>query len=313
MQKQLPIINDGDSIVPYKKAMEANMKKFGKILVAVLMLATLVGACFAFTACNKTEATKVKVIDIELTEESYAFALKKGDTVMADAANSLLAELKANGELDNIVNAFFEGTATFTYENPASKDGCLVVATNAQFPPFEYKQGNKFTGVDIQIAKLLADKLGKTLYVDDMDFDAALLSVSGVNPTADLAMAGITVNEERLKTMDFTDTYYTSAQVIIVKENDKTFDNCKTAADVENILKAQSKSYTIGTQNGTTGFMYSNGDEGFGYDGFGNLTTAGYQNGALAVQDLSKGKINAVIIDKQPALMISKSVNANIK
>lgn len=289
------------------------MKKFFKIMVAVLLLATLVGACFAFTACNKDETTKVKVIDIELTEESYAFALRKGDTEMANVANELLAELKENNELDNIITSFFEGTATFTYTNPVSKDGCLVVATNAQFPPFEYKQGNKFTGIDIQIAKLLADKLGKTLYVDDMDFDAALLSVSGINPTADLAMAGITVNDERLETMDFTNTYYTSAQVIIVRENDTTFDNCKTVEDVENILKQQSKSYTIGTQNGTTGFMYSNGDEGFGYPGFTNLTTAGYQNGALAVQDLSKGKVNAVIIDKQPAIMISASVNANIK
>ena len=289
------------------------MKKFFKIMVAVLLLATLVGACFAFTACNKDETTKVNVIDIELTEESYAFALRKGDTEMANVANELLAELKENNELDNIITSFFEGTATFTYTNPVSKDGCLVVATNAQFPPFEYKQGNKFTGIDIQIAKLLADKLGKTLYVDDMDFDAALLSVSGINPTADLAMAGITVNDERLETMDFTNTYYTSAQVIIVRENDTTFDNCKTVEDVENILKQQSKSYTIGTQNGTTGFMYSNGDEGFGYPGFTNLTTAGYQNGALAVQDLSKGKVNAVIIDKQPAIMISASVNANIK
>lgn len=289
------------------------MKKFFKIMVAVLLLATLVGACFAFTACNKNDDKKVKVIDIELTEESYAFALKKGDTEMAAVANELLAELQANGQLDSIITSFFEGTTEFTYTNPVSKDGCLVVATNAQFPPFEYKQGNKFTGIDIQIAKLLADKLGKTLYVDDMDFDAALLSVSGANPTADLAMAGITVNAERLETMDFTNTYYTSAQVIIVREDDTTFDNCNTYEDVENILKQQSKSYTIGTQNGTTGFMYSNGDEGFGYPGFTNLTTAGYQNGALAVQDLSAGKINAVIIDKQPAIMISASVNANVK
>lgn len=286
------------------------MKKVSKIMIVVLALACIVGAVFAFAACNDTEATKVKVIDIELTTESYAFAVEKGDAEMLAVANELLDELEASGELEEIINSFFNGTADFTYTNPASKDGCLVVSTNAQFPPFEYTDGNKFTGVDIQIASLLAEKMGKTLYVDDMEFDAALLSVS--NGQSDIAMAGITVNDERLETMDFTDTYYDSAQVIIVKENDTTFDNCTSAEEVEAILKEQAKSYTIGTQNGTTGFMYSAGDEGFGYDGFGNLTTNGYSNGALAVQDLSNGRINAVIIDKQPALMISSSVNSRI-
>ena len=291
------------------------MKKFSKILVIVLALATLVGACFAFAACNNNEgATKVKVLDFALTEEAYAFAVPKGDTEMLNAANELLDELKSSGQLAEIINSFFEGTATFTYTNPASSDGCLVVATNAQFPPFEYTSGNSFTGIDMQIAFLLAEKLGRTLYIADMEFDAALLSMGNATlaPTADIAMAGITVNAERLQTMDFTNTYYNSAQVIIVRENDTTFDNCTTADEIEAVLAQQNISYTIGTQNGTTGFMYSHGDEGFGYDGFTNLTTRGYSNGALAVQDLSNGVINAVIIDRQPALMISGNINSRI-
>lgn len=291
------------------------MKKFSKILVIVLALATLVGACFAFAACNDNEgATKVKVLDFALTEEAYAFAVPKGDTEMLNAANELLDELESTGQLAEIINSFFEGTATFTYTNPASSDGCLVVATNAQFPPFEYTSGNSFTGIDMQIAFLLAEKLGRTLYIADMEFDAALLSMGNATlaPTADIAMAGITVNAERLQTMDFTNTYYNSAQVIIVRENDTTFDNCTTADEIEAVLAQQNISYTIGTQNGTTGFMYSHGDEGFGYDGFTNLTTRGYSNGALAVQDLSNGVINAVIIDRQPALMISGNINSRI-
>lgn len=291
------------------------MKKISKILVIVLALATLVGACFAFAACNDNEgATKVKVLDFALTEEAYAFAVPKGDTEMLNAANELLDELKSTGQLAEIINSFFEGTATFTYTNPASSDGCLVVATNAQFPPFEYTSGNSFTGIDMQIAFLLAEKLGRTLYIADMEFDAALLSMGNATlaPTADIAMAGITVNAERLQTMDFTNTYYNSAQVIIVRENDTTFDNCTTADEIKAVLAQQNISYTIGTQNGTTGFMYSHGDEGFGYDGFTNLTTRGYSNGALAVQDLSNGVINAVIIDRQPALMISDNINSRI-
>ena len=291
------------------------MKKFGKIMVIVLALATLVGACFAFAACNdNNKASALKVIDIELTSEGYAFGVQKGNVEMLNAANELLDELQENGQLETIINSCFEGTSTFSYTNPASSDGCLVVATNAQFPPFEYTSGNTFTGIDIQIASLLAEKLGKKLYVADMEFDAVLTSLGSVSTkgTADIAMAGITVNDERLQTYDFTDVYYTSAQVIIVRADDTSFDECETAADIEAVLAEQGQSYTIGTQNGTTGFMYSNGDEGFGYDGFKNLTTTGYSNGALAAQDLSNGRINAVIIDKQPALMISASINERI-
>ena len=92
------------------------MKKFSKILVIVLALATLVGACFVFAACNDNEgATKVKVLDFALTEEAYAFAVPKGDTEMLNAANELLDELKSTGQLAEIINSFFEGTATFTY------------------------------------------------------------------------------------------------------------------------------------------------------------------------------------------------------
>lgn len=275
------------------------------------MLATVIGACFAFTACNKDVAEAVKVINIELTAEEYAFCVNKSDTELLASANAFLAEIKQDGTLDSIINSFFNGNATFTYTNPGSQDGCLVVATNAEFPPFEYVVGNKLTGVDMQIAKLLADYLGKPLYIADMQFDSVLISVE--QGQADIGMAGLTVTDERKRTLNFTDTYYKSAQVIIVKDSDTSFDNCKTAADVEKILKEQSKSYNIGAQNGTTGFMYSAGDKDFGYTGFKNLTTTGYTNGALAVKDLSNGKINAVIIDKQPAIMIAKSTNDLLK
>ena len=122
-------------------------------------------------------------------------------------------------------------------------------------------------------------------------------------------MAGMTVNEERLKEVDFTVGYYESAQVITVLESDTTFDACTTAAEVEDILKAKDTAYLVGTQQGTTGYMYSAGDEGFGYDGFKNLTTKAFSTGALAMKDLQNGKVNAVILDKQPSLMITASMN----
>ena len=86
-------------------------------------------------------------------------------------------------------------------------------------------------------------------------------------------------------------------------------DDCKNAEDIENVLKKQGKDFIVGTQNGTTGFMYSAGDADFGYDGFKNLETKSYTTGSLAVLDLANGKIDAVIIDKQPAIMIAKSTN----
>ena len=288
---------------------EIKMKK----LIIALLTAVLAISCIGFmVACNGgATAEAVEVKEIELTAESYAFLVKKGNTAMQTAANELLAELKESGELDNIINSFFDGTATFEYTNPASKDGCLVVATNAYFPPFEYYNGNKLTGVDMKIASLLAAKLNKTLYILDTDFDSIFTSVN--TDQADIGMAGITVTEARQAIYDFTTEYYESAQVLVVKESDTTFDACKTAADVEAILAAKGKDFIVGTQNGTTGYMYTAGDVDFGYDGFKGLTVNGYKTGALAIKDLSNGKINAVILDKQPALMISASTNASIK
>ncbi len=278
------------------------MKRSLTLVLAALM--TIV-ALLSFTACGN-KAANVKVIDTELTAESYAYLVKKGNTEMKAKVDELLKELKASGELENIINSFFNGDATFEYENPASKEGCLVVATNAYFPPFEYYNGNKLTGVDMKIASLLAEKLGKTLYILDEEFDSVFTSVD--KGEADIGMAGITKNPTRELSYDFSEEYYTSAQVIIVREDDTTFDG-KNAEEIEAILKGKDKKYTIGCQKGTTGYMYTAGDEDFGYDGFKNLTANAYSNGALAGKDLSNGTIDAVIIDKQPAIMIAKNIN----
>ena len=299
------------------------MKKIiSLVLVAVMMLTAL----FAFASCtssndNENDDTanngksKVKVYEeYDLTAEKYAFAVSKENTALKDAANELLAELKANGELDNIINSFFDGTATFTYENPVSsvptgadRDKYLVGATNAYFPPFEYYEGAKLSGVDMHIASLLAKKLNKTLYIYDMEFDSVIVSVK--QGQADIGMAGMTVNEERLKSIDFTSEYYESAQVLVVREGDTVFANCKSADEITAKLAEQGKSFKVGTQNGTTGYMFTAGDEGFGYDGFKNLTCNGYTTGALAILDLANNKVDAVILDKQPAKMIAANTN----
>ena len=282
------------------------MKKFFKSLAVALAAAT----CFAFASCAKKDEVKV-FENILLTEEDYAFAIAKENNELELAVNTMITGMKADGSLDTLINSYFDGTATFTYENKTSEpaEGDFVMATNAYFPPFESVEGSKFKGVDIEIASKIATLLGKNLFVYDMEFDSIISSVK--DGRADIGMAGMTVTDTRKEQVDFAIPYYSSAQVITVQKGDTTFDNCQTAADVEAILKAQSSNYTVGTQTATTGYMYSAGDEDFGYDGFSNLTTKAYTTGALAMKDLSNGKINAVILDLQPSLMIAQSVNAN--
>ena len=283
------------------------MKKFIAMTLAAVAALTTVG----FASCGKKkEVENIKVVkEIMLTEEDYAFAIAKENTTLLDAVNGYLADWKADGSLDALINSYFDGTATFTYENKTSSpaDSDFVMATNAYFPPFEYKEGAKFKGVDVEIAYKLATAMGKNLFVYDMEFDSIISSVK--TGESHIGMAGMTVNETRKQQVNFATPYYSSAQVISVLASDTTFDECKTAADVEAILASKGKDYVIGTQNATTGYMYSAGNADFEYDGFTNLTTKGYTTGALAMKDLQNGKINAVILDMQPSLMIAASMN----
>lgn len=283
------------------------MKKF--IAMTLAAVAAFTTVCFA-SCGKKNEVENIKVMkEIMLTEEDYAFAIAKENTSLLDAVNGYLADWDADGSLDALINSYFDGTATFTYENktasPAEND--FIMATNAYFPPFEYKEGAKFKGVDVEIAYKLATAMGKTLFVYDMEFDSIISSVK--TGESHIGMAGMTVNETRKQQVNFATPYYSSAQVISVLASDTTFDACKTAADVEAILASKGKDYVIGTQNATTGYMYSAGSADFGYDGFTNLTTRGYTTGALAMKDLQNGKVNAVILDMQPSLMIAASMN----
>lgn len=182
---------------------------------------------------------QIKVIDIPLTQEEYAFAVDKANPDLLAEVNEFLAAIKANGTFEAILDKYFNGEGEIvgvdsaTYD--ANKTNQLVVATNAAFAPFEYKIGNKFAGIDMEIAALLAEELNMELVIQDMDFDAVVSSV-GANGV-DMAMAGLTVNEERAKVVNFADTYYNASQMLIVKADNTQFDACTTAAEVEAILK----------------------------------------------------------------------------
>ena len=279
------------------------MKKFLAIALAALML-------FALAACGGTSESKevVKVIVINLTEEEYAFGVDKAQPELLEKTNAFIEKIMKDGTFDEICNKYFgdgEPTAVTSAELDESKDQ-LVVATNAAFEPFEYTQGDKYYGIDMEIAALLAQELGKELVISNMDFDAVCLSVG--QHKCDIAMAGLTVKEDRKEHVDFTSTYYQASQKLIVKADDTTFDACTDAASVEAILKGFDNTTKIGVQNGTTGNFYVKGDADWGFDGFAT-ECVGYKNGALAVQDLVNGNINYVVIDAAPAACIVESIN----
>lgn len=159
--------------------------------------------------------------------------------------------------------------------------GKLTMATNAAFPPYEMTtDAGEFEGIDIETAQAIADKLGLELQIDDMDFDAALLAVQ--QGKADMVMAGVTVTDERQNVMDFTDSYATGIQSIIVKED----------SDIASVDDLAGKK--IGTQRGTTGYLYCSDD-------FGDENVVAYDNGLTAVQMLNNGQVDCVVIDNAPA------------
>lgn len=168
-----------------------------------------------------------------------------------------------------------------TAELSTVEPGKLIMSTNAAFPPYEMTtDSGEFEGIDIETAQAIADKLGLELQIDDMDFDAALLAVQ--QGKSDMVMAGVTVTDERQNVMDFTDSYATGIQSIIVKED----------SDIASVDDLAGKK--IGTQRGTTGYLYCSDD-------FGDENIVAYDDGLTAVQMLNNGQVDCVVIDNAPA------------
>lgn len=288
--------------------------KMAKKVLAVVLAALIAAAVFA--GCSKDEkkpeapaAEKVKVIDIDLSDEVYALGINKDDADLLAKANEFIDKILKDGTFDEICTHYFgDGEpvgVTSAAEDP-SKDQ-LVVATNAEFEPFEYKKGDQFYGIDMEVVKALADSLGKELVIKDMKFDAVVLSVQ--QGKADIAAAGLTVTDDRAAQVNFTNSYYKASQRIVVKGDDTTFDACQTKADVDKILNTLDASAKIGGQNGTTGQYYVEGSEDFGFEKL-PATFVGYDNGSLAVQDLINGGVKYVIIDAAPASAITTAINS---
>lgn len=293
-------------IVHVKKTEEdKTMKK----IIAIVMSLVLIASVAMLAGCGKKDDVKAaKVIGIDLTNENYAFGVDKAQPELLEKTNAFIDKILSNGTFDEICSRYSSGGEPVLVKSAAkdsSKDQ-LVVATNAAFEPFEYTVGDSYAGIDMEIAKLLADELGKELVIDNMDFDAVCLSVG--QHKCDIAMAGLTVNPDREASVTFSKTYYKASQRVVVKGDDTTFDDCKTADDVLKKLQSFDASVKIGYQNGTTGGMYINNESDYASNNL-KITGKGYKNGSLAIQDLINGNINYVIIDSAPADSIVKSIN----
>lgn len=236
------------------------MKTMKKLLALLLAL----GLVFALTACGNGDSESSQTPSEDVTESQEPAASDEGG---------------ATGDYGDFADALIE-------------PGKLIMSTNAAFPPYEMTTDDGgFEGIDVEIAQAIANKLGLELVIDDMDFTAALEAAqSGMS---DMVMAGVTVNEERLAVMDFSNTYATGVQVVIVKEgSDVTLDN----------LGEQ----LIGVQNGTTGWQFCS-------DEFGDDHVSAFDNGITAVQALMQDQVDCVVIDQGPAeVFVSENAGLTI-
>lgn len=255
--------------------------------VLALILATVMA--FALVACGGAatngEKVTLKILDTEYVEEQYAICVAKENTELLANINTALAELTADGTAKKIVDKYISGVEhDLVFQADTEGKDELHMATNAQFPPYEYYDGDKVVGIDAEMAAAIADKLGMKLVIDDMEFDAIITSVQ--TGKSDMGMAGMTVTEDRLKNINFSESYATGLQSIIVPEGSPI-----TTVDD---LYADGAAYLVGTQKGTTGDIYAEDD-------FGADRVMKYASGNEAVQALVAGKVDCVIIDNEPA------------
>lgn len=299
-------------------------KNFVKALAAAVAAVVSIG-CLAGCNPNNNDSGnapngKVKMIDVALSSESYGVAVNKNDATLLASVNQVL-ETNAT-EIATMIAAYIaageeatdyvEGVVTYE-DSMANNDAYIVMATDAPFAPWEYKVGENWGGIDIEIGYMIAEALDKTLAVKQTAFDTICMAVD--NGDADLGLAGLTITPARQNTVNFSIPYYTDAyQVIVVNENDTTFDDCTTAAQIEAKLTAMAQNTKVGSQTGTTGAKFITGDandpDGFGFSGYANLTLKPYDTHADAVRDMVNGQVSFCIVDNAVAAQIVAQINA---
>lgn len=292
------------------------MKKQAKIITSILAIVVVCVCCISLAACDLSalSAKQINMFNVELSSEQYAFIFKKSADTLKEPVNAVLKDKKEQIDAikDKYLNATSDQLSAFGSADikttPSGIDNEFVVATNIDFAPFEYYNGSKIAGIDIEIAQLIADELGKTLVVVHMDFDAVVTAVE-TKDEFDIGMAALTISEDRAQIVNFSDPYFDTTQVLIARAAAVTpFDYCSSKAEFENAL-ASLKGAKIGGQVGTTGQQYVYGNESLGFAGYKNVEFSGFESPGLAVQSMLNGNIDYVIVDKAIAINLLKNFN----
>lgn len=292
------------------------MKKMAKFVVSFMLVAVIIGASFALVACNGDDKNYVAVAAIDLLQEDFGIAVKKGNTSLLNAVNVVIDEWLANGKMNQYMD-YYSALANEEKggESAVAPDGLqmswdfgsatevVTMYTEAGFAPYEFYKGENIVGLDVAIMSQVAVNLGKKLEVKDVVFDVVATNVA--NSTGDaVGAAGITINDERKQVIDFSNVY-SSSTLVIVSENGQ-YSSVKDLAGK-----------TVGVQEGTSGDLIISAAKGAGYtyeneDGQDVTVTAvgatvkQYKQYALALQDLKNGRIDAILMDKIPAELMLK-------
>lgn len=292
------------------------MKKMAKFVVSFMLVAVIIGASFALVACNGDDKNYVAVAAIDLLQEDFGIAVKKGNTSLMNAVNVVIDEWLANGKMNQYMD-YYSALANEEKggESAVAPDGLqtswdfgsatevVTMYTESGFAPYEFYKGENIVGLDVAIMSQVAVNLGKKLEVKDVVFDVVATNVA--NSTGDaVGAAGITINDERKQVVDFSNVY-SSSTLVIVSENGQ-YSSVKDLAGK-----------TVGVQEGTSGDLIISAAKGAGYtyeneDGQDVTVTAvgatvkQYKQYALALQDLKNGRIDAILMDKIPAELMLK-------
>ena len=292
------------------------MKKVAKFVVSFVLVAVIIGASFALVACNGDDKNYVAVAAIDLLQEDFGIAVKKGNTSLMNAVNFVIDDWLANGKMNQYMD-YYSALANEEKggESAVAPDGLqtswdfgsatevVTMYTESGFAPYEFYKGENIVGLDVAIMSQVAVNLGKKLEVKDVVFDVVATNVA--NSTGDaVGAAGITINDERKQVIDFSNVY-ASSTLVIVSENGQ-YSSVKDLAGK-----------TVGVQEGTSGDLIISAAKGAGYtyeneDGQDVTVTAvgatvkQYKQYALALQDLKNGRIDAILMDKIPAELMLK-------
>lgn len=292
------------------------MKKMTKFVVSFMLVAVIIGASFALVACNGDDKNYVAVAAIDLLQEDFGIAVKKGNTSLMNAVNVVIDGWLANGKMNQYMD-YYSALANEEKggESAVAPDGLqtswdfgsatevVTMYTESGFAPYEFYKGENIVGLDVAIMSQVAVNLGKKLEVKDVVFDVVATNVA--NSTGDaVGAAGITINDERKQVIDFSNVY-ASSTLVIVSENGQ-YSSVKDLAGK-----------TVGVQEGTSGDLIISAAKGAGYtyeneDGQDVTVTAvgatvkQYKQYALALQDLKNGRIDAILMDKIPAELMLK-------